>query len=98
MRPAAIVPIRSFDGLTRLAAELDTGERDALMRRLAERTTTAAGDAGAAVTVITGDDAVHIWADERGYAVIDEQAGRRKALAVDPRRGRRGPSAVLLER
>ncbi len=72
MRPAAILPIRSFDGLTRLAAALDARERNALMRRLAERTTTAAGDAGAAVTVITGDDAVHIWADERGFAVIDE--------------------------
>jgi 2-phospho-L-lactate guanylyltransferase len=72
MRPAAIVPIRSFDGLTRLAAALDARERNALMRRLAERTTTAAGDAGAAVTVVTGDGAVRIWAEGRGFAVIDE--------------------------
>ncbi len=72
MEPVAIVPIRSFDGLSRLAAALDPGERHALMRRLAERTTAAARDAGATVTVITGDYAVHTWAEERGFVVIDE--------------------------
>jgi 2-phospho-L-lactate/phosphoenolpyruvate guanylyltransferase len=70
----AVVPIRSFDGLTRLASELDGSERAALMRNLAERTTRAAVAAGATVAVVTGDPDVAAWAGENGHGVVQELA------------------------
>ncbi len=72
MTVAAVVPIRSFSGLTRLAAVLQTHERVALMRKLAGRTTTAIAEAGASVVVVTGDDEVRSWASESGFSLVDE--------------------------
>lgn len=68
----AFIPIRSFAGLTRLSSALDGHERIATMRRLAERTTAAAVDAGASVSVVTGDADVRAWAEESGHTVIVE--------------------------
>ncbi len=72
MRFTAVVPIRSFDGLTRLSEALSTEERFALMRRLAERTCTAIAEAGASVVIVTGDDEVRSWASESGFGLVDE--------------------------
>ena len=66
------MPIRSFDGLTRLAEALSTEERFALMRRLAERTCTAITEAGASVVIVTGDHEVRSWASESGFGLVDE--------------------------
>ena len=72
MTVAAVVPIRSFSGLTRLAAVLQTHERVALMRKLAGRTATAIAEAGASIVVVTGDDEVRSWASESGFSLVDE--------------------------
>jgi 2-phospho-L-lactate guanylyltransferase len=68
----AVVPIRSFDGLTRLSSVLDDEARAALMRRMAERTTMAAERAGASVAVVTGDASVRSWAKEQGWRTVAE--------------------------
>ncbi len=73
MTVAAVVPIRSFSELTRLAAVLQTHERVALMRKLAGRTATAIAEAGASIVVVTGDDEVRSWASESGFSLVDEQ-------------------------
>ncbi len=72
MRFTAVVPIRSFDGMTRLTEALSTEERFALMRRLAERTCTTIAEAGASVVIVTGDDEVRSWASESGFSLVDE--------------------------
>ncbi len=72
MRFTAVVPIRSFDGLTRLAEALSTEERFALMRRLAKRTCTAIAEAGAPVMIVTGDHEVRSWASASGFGLVDE--------------------------
>lgn len=58
----AFVPIRSFDGMTRLSDHLLPDERRRLSRRIAERVVDAADAAGLAVTIVTGDDDVRQWA------------------------------------
>lgn len=68
----AIVPIRSFDGLSRLAGSMAQDRRRTLMRRLAERTTEALRAAGADVLVVTGDASVRMWGLERGLRIVDE--------------------------
>jgi 2-phospho-L-lactate guanylyltransferase len=72
MPVAAVVPIRSFDGLTRLSGVLDDEARIGLMRRMAEHTTMAADQAGASVVVVTGDESVRSWAKEQGWRTVAE--------------------------
>jgi 2-phospho-L-lactate/phosphoenolpyruvate guanylyltransferase len=68
----AVVPVRSFDGLTRLSGALDDLARRDLMRRLAARTAAVAAETGISVVVVTGDRAVRAWAEESGYDVATE--------------------------
>jgi 2-phospho-L-lactate guanylyltransferase len=70
--PAAlIVPIRSFaSGKARLAGELDTAERAALARELANRVLDAAG--ALCTVVVTSDEEVADWAVGRGATVLDD--------------------------
>ena len=68
----AIVPIRSFEGMNRLANALPEDRRATLMVRLARRTTDALREAGAAVVVVTGDKAVRDWASQQQFRVVNE--------------------------
>lgn len=72
MTTTAIVPIRSFEALTRLADALPEDRRTTLMVRLARRTTDALRDAGLAVMVVTGDKAVRDWALSQQFRVVSE--------------------------
>ena len=72
----ALIPIRAFDGMTRLSGRLEPEDRTMLARDLAGRTTRAALDANAAVSVITADPEVGQWATTCGFAVIDETVPR----------------------
>ncbi len=71
-----LIPIRSFDGMTRLSGWLDSVDRTELARDLSGRTARAAFEANTAVSVVTADSEVQRWADASGYDVIAEQAPR----------------------
>lgn len=69
-----IVPIKSFhDAKQRLVTALSDEQRSDLMRRSAERVLAAGGHM--AVHVITSDDEVRAWAQERGAAVVGDPGG-----------------------
>lgn len=72
----AIIPIRSFEGMTRLSEWLGTEDRMRIARDLADRTVRAALDAATQVSVVTADAEVRRWALATGVDVIDEQASR----------------------
>lgn len=72
MTATALVPIRSFAGLSRLAEALPVDRRATLMLRLAGRTTEALRGAGLDVVVVTGDASVREWASQQGFRVVDE--------------------------
>lgn len=72
MTTTAIVPIKSFEGLTRLADALPEDRRTTLMVRLAGRTTGALREAGADVVVVTGDAPVREWASQQRFRVVNE--------------------------
>lgn len=58
----ALVPIRSFDGMTRLAGRMSLDDRRDLSRSLALRVVEAARTGGFTPIVVTGDDSVRRWA------------------------------------
>lgn len=66
--PVAIVPIRDFDGMTRLSPELDSPSRTRLARQLAESVISAVRTSGLSPLVVTSSDAVKHWA---AYQNID---------------------------
>ncbi len=66
------IPIRSFDGMSRLGSVIGPADRRVLAMRLARRTVSACREAGTIVSVITNDAAVRRWADELGVAWIAE--------------------------
>jgi 2-phospho-L-lactate guanylyltransferase len=68
----AIVPVRSFDGLTRLADVLAPARRSTLMVRMVSRTTEALRRAGVDIVVVTGDPTVRQWASQQGLRVVNE--------------------------
>ncbi len=68
----ALVPIRSFGGMTRLSGSLDPQDRTKLARDLADRTTRAALDADTRVSVITADAVVRQWATDSDIDLINE--------------------------
>lgn len=72
----ALIPIRSFDGMTRLSGRLGSEDRRRLVRELADRTIRAALDADTCVSVITADVEVGRWALGRRVDVIEEPAQR----------------------
>ncbi len=72
MTVTAVVPIRSFAGLSRLAEALPADRRAALMLRLAGRTTAALRGAGVDVVVVTGDATVREWASQQSFRVVNE--------------------------
>ena len=72
MTTTAIVPIRSFEALSRLADALPEDRRTTLMVRLARRTTDALREAGVTVVVVTGDAPVREWASQQSFRVVNE--------------------------
>lgn len=68
----ALIPIRSFDGMTRLSGRLGSEDRRRLARDLAGRTIRAALEANARVSVITADAEVDRWALASGVECINE--------------------------
>ncbi len=69
---AAIVPIRSFTGLTRLSAVLDESKRASLMRRLAANTVSAVQEAGLPALIVSNDPNVTSWSAAHGCTVAAE--------------------------
>lgn len=67
-----IVPIRSFDGMTRLAGVLDAEARSILSVTLAKIVVDAATRRGVVVHVLSDDAKVRSWAHDRGAAVLDD--------------------------
>ena len=61
----ALVPIRSFDGMTRLAGRLSAVDRRELSCFLALRVVEAARAGGFTPIVVTGDNSVSEWATDR---------------------------------
>jgi len=71
-RVRAFIPIRSFDGMSRLATALGPDDRRALGIRLARQTILSARQAGTTATVITNDPVVRRWADDLGVSWLAE--------------------------
>lgn len=61
MTVSAVVPVRSFDGLTRLAHVIDDEARTGLMLRLVEHTISMIHRAGFPVSIVSSDPAVTAW-------------------------------------
>lgn len=74
MTTTIIIPIRSFDGMTRLAHDLTAGQRRRLSRELATRVVRAAHGTRLDTMIVTADDAVQRWATEMGARVVAEPA------------------------
>ena len=70
-----VIPIRSFQGMSRMATVLDAEARRRLMARLATHTAAVSLAAGTSVTTVTGDPEVSAWARSLGIAVIPEPEG-----------------------
>ncbi|VAV99074.1 hypothetical protein MNBD_ACTINO01-2234 [hydrothermal vent metagenome] len=68
----AIIPIRSFDGMTRLDSVLTGPQRQRLARLLADRVVSATTAAGLTTMVVTNSSDVWSWAFENGLAVVDD--------------------------
>jgi len=64
--PTVILPVRDFDGMSRLDGVLDSRQRNALARKLCTRAASAAHDAKLDLVVISSSSAVTQWADEQG--------------------------------
>lgn len=85
-----VVPIRDFEGKTRLRRVLGAGQRAHLVRRLASTIVEAGRLAGLRVVLVTSDDAVTAWAGDQGIKVIiDPNQGLNAAasLATSEMRG-----------
>ena len=83
MTVSAVVPIRSFAGLTRLGHVLDAGTRANLMLRLATHTVDVLHRARLPVTVVSSDPDVTTWGATHTEQVVPEpSAGGLDAAAV----------------
>ncbi len=92
----AFIPIRSFDGMTRLSGYLSSEERTRLVRALAARTTSAALDADTRVSVITADAEVQNWATASGVDIVGESDARGLSTAATTGTERAGDDAWLI--
>jgi 2-phospho-L-lactate guanylyltransferase len=66
----ALIPIRDFDGMTRLSEILPPDERTGLSRELADRAMSAVADTSMTPTVVTSDALVKAWATGHGVGVV----------------------------
>ncbi len=91
---ALLVPIRDFEGMTRLADSLDVAARTRLIRDLAVRVIRAGIDAGLDVMVVTSDRGVRTWADGLGLDVLEDPGQGLNSAASSATAGTRGPWIV----
>lgn len=78
-----IAPVRSFRGMARLADEVPPEGRVRLSTHLAGRLIHSAAEAGMAVTVVTADHQVSVWARQRGLGlIVDPGGGLNQAAAA----------------
>jgi 2-phospho-L-lactate guanylyltransferase len=78
-----VVPIRDFNGMTRLAPGVPEALRVRISRALAERVVAAGCDAGLRSSVVSSDPEVVRWAIDRGCRVVpDPGAGLDAAAAA----------------
>ncbi len=68
----AIVPIRDFTGMTRLAPTLDVDRRARLARLLADTVVSAITSAGLSPVVVTASQDVQGWSAKRGLTICDD--------------------------
>jgi 2-phospho-L-lactate guanylyltransferase len=93
---SAIVPIRSFDGLTRLARVLDTDARAELMLRLTEHTVDVIRRAKLPAWVVSSDPRVTAWGAAHADRVVPEPpAGGLNAAALAGVNATHGPWMVV---
>lgn len=80
----AAIPVKPFgDAKRRLASVLSVEERAILSRELARRTVEAAAQGGAVPVVLSADDQVTSWAEERGVDVLlDEGSSLNEAATT----------------
>jgi 2-phospho-L-lactate guanylyltransferase len=69
---ALVLPIRGFDGKTRLADSLDAGARRSALQSMARRAVLAGIDAGLEVSVVSPAREVRDWADSLGASTIED--------------------------
>jgi len=74
MTVAAVVPIRSFTGLTRLSRVLNERARALLMSHMATHTVSAVRRAGLRVFIVSNDSDVVLWSQALGCITISEPA------------------------
>lgn len=72
--PTVIVPIRSFDGMSRLSEALDAGARHRLGTRLAEGVVGAVRECALPLVVVTSDDEVSQMARRVGARLVADPA------------------------
>jgi 2-phospho-L-lactate guanylyltransferase len=82
MTVEAIIPVRTFDGLSRLASKASEAERAATMRRLVDRTASATISAGVTPVIVTADPDVASWAARQDIRVVAEQGAGLDAAAA----------------
>ncbi len=93
---AAVIPVRSFTGLTRLFRVLDESERASLMRRLTAHTVSVALSAGLRVLIVSNDSDVVSWSQTHGYEVVPEpDGGGLNGAAAAGVRAAAGPWMIL---
>ena len=96
MTVTAVVPIRSFDGLTRLAHVLDDEARTGLMLRLVEHTVSVIHRARLPVLIVSSNPTVATWGDAHADQVVEEPlAGGLDAAALAGVSAAAGPWMVV---
>jgi 2-phospho-L-lactate guanylyltransferase len=75
MTPTVVMPIRDFEGFTRLAGLLTSPERADLAIELADSVRAAAIAAGLPVHIVSSDVAVRRWADDHDVPVVEDPGG-----------------------
>ena len=82
IEPIVLMPLRGFDGMSRLAELVTPDERAALVRTLATRMVAAARACAFEAAVITRDADVASWASRQGCEVIEDPGGGLDAAAA----------------
>lgn len=82
LEPTVIVPVRDFDGMTRLTEVLSSDHRAGLIRSLCARTINAAERAGLESVIISASTEVHRWAADRGVRTLSDSGTGLSAAAA----------------
>lgn len=80
--PTLVVPIKDFDGMTRLSEVLRPSDRRSLSVRLAERLVASARGADLDIVVVSSDPGVIAWGTAAGVVVVDDPGGGLSAASA----------------